>query len=152
MLKNFVIIRKVVSFIIPYIVLYAFYIELNGESSPGGGFQAGVIFASGIIAFDLIKNYKETKKFFSSKVLCICAVLGVIIYATTGLVSLFFGDNYLNYYSIAKIFISTDLLEKQSLLKAQHIGIFAVEIGVGLTVASTMCLIYLTLRQNQNEL
>lgn len=141
MLKNFIILKKIILFIIPYIILYAIYIQLNGETSPGGGFQAGVIFASGIIALDLIKGQKETKKFFSTKALCICGVLGVLIYATTGIISFFFDDNYLNYYSIAKTPVTSNLL------KAQHIGIFSIELGVGLTVASIMYLIYLSLRK-----
>ena len=45
MLKEFKIIKTIIPFIIPYIILYAIYIQLNGEVSPGGGFQAGVIFA-----------------------------------------------------------------------------------------------------------
>ena len=49
MLKEFIVIKFILSFIILYITLYAIYIQLNGEISPGGGFQAGVIFATGII-------------------------------------------------------------------------------------------------------
>ena len=54
MLKNFIVIKLILSFIIPYITLYAIYIQLNGEVSPGGGFQAGVIFATAIIGYELV--------------------------------------------------------------------------------------------------
>ena len=67
MLKYFSVLKTVVSFIIPYLILYAIYIQLNGEVSPGGGFQAGVIFASGIIAFDLLNGSKKTCEFFQKK-------------------------------------------------------------------------------------
>ncbi len=97
MLKYFSVLKTVVSFIIPYLILYAIYIQLNGEVSPGGGFQAGVIFASGIIAFDLLNGSKKTCEFFSEKALIICGIFGVLIYASTGLVSFLFNDNYLNY-------------------------------------------------------
>lgn len=131
MLKDFLIIKNVTLFILPYICLYGFYIQLNGEVSPGGGFQAGVIFASAIIGFDLIYGKTLTSEYFSTNLLIIIATLGVLIYAGTGLVSLIFNDNYLNYYSLAS--------DKHF---AQSIGIFTIEIGVGLTVASIMCLIY----------
>jgi len=141
-LKYFSVLKIVVSFIIPYLILYAIYIQLNGEVSPGGGFQAGVIFASGIIAFDLINGTKITYEFFSEKALIICGIFGVLIYASTGLVSFLFDDNYLNYNSIAKTpWINTPLT-------GQHIGIFFIEIGVGLTVSSIMCLIYLVLKED----
>jgi multicomponent Na+:H+ antiporter subunit B len=142
MLKYFSVLKTVVSFIIPYLILYAIYIQLNGEVSPGGGFQAGVIFASGIIAFDLLNGSKKTCKFFSEKALIICGIFGVLIYASTGLVSFLFDDNYLNYNSIAK----TPWVNHP--LTGQHIGIFFIEIGVGLTVSSIMCLIYLVLKED----
>jgi multicomponent Na+:H+ antiporter subunit B len=142
MLKYFSVLKTVVSFIIPYLILYAIYIQLNGEVSPGGGFQAGVIFASGIIAFDLLNGSKKTCEFFSEKALIICGIFGVLIYASTGLVSFLFDDNYLNYNSIAK----TPWVNHH--LTGQHIGIFFIEIGVGLTVSSIMCLIYLVLKED----
>lgn len=142
MLKYFSVLKTVVSFIIPYLILYAIYIQLNGEVSPGGGFQAGVIFASGIIAFDLLNGSKKTQEFFSEKALIICGIFGVLIYASTGLVSFLFDDNYLNYNSIAK----TPWVNHP--LTGQHIGIFFIEIGVGLTVSSIMCLIYLVLKED----
>ena len=50
--------------------------------------------------------------------------------------------NYLNYNSIAK----TPWVNHP--LTGQHIGIFFIEIGVGLTVSSIMCLIYLVLKED----
>lgn len=129
MLRNFIIIKKLTFFILPYIFLYSLYIQINGEASPGGGFQAGAIFASMVIAFDLVSE--QFKQNFSVDLLVGVATAGVLIYALTGMCSILFDDNFLNYYS----------LHKDKLL-AQHIGIFIIEIGVGLCVASTMCLIY----------
>ncbi len=136
MLHDNPIIRIVSLFILPYIVLYALYIQVNGEVSPGGGFQAGAIFASAIIAFDLVSSSETTRKLFSLDSLAIAAAIGVLIYASTGLVSLLFGDNYLNYYSLA--------VDKHF---AQSLGIFTIELGVGITVSSVMLLIYFLLRR-----
>lgn len=136
MLKEFKIIKTIIPFITPYIILYAIYIQLNGEVSPGGGFQAGVIFATGIISYDLVFGSKQLQKHFSADGLIICGILGVILYAGTGLISLIFNDNYLNYSSISHNDIT-----------GQHIGIFSIELGVGLTVASIMCLIYSLLKE-----
>lgn len=136
MLKNLVILKTVFSFILPYVVLYSFYIQINGEVSPGGGFQAGVIFASSIIAFDLTSDARQIRKLLSPDVLIISAVIGVMIYAGTGVISLIYDDSYLNYSSI---------FNNRS---GQHFGIFLIEIGVGLTVGSVMCLIYFLLRDD----
>ncbi|CAK6513805.1 DUF4040 domain-containing protein [Rickettsia helvetica] len=133
-LKAYPIIKYITSFIIPYIILYSIYIQLNGESSPGGGFQAGVIFASNLIAYDLVYGNRKLSRYFPPNVLICIAILGVAIYAIIGTISLFFNDNYLNYYSLTN-FIDDKLL-------AQHIAIVIVEIGIGLTVAAIMYLIY----------
>ena len=34
----------------PFILLFALYVLFHGDYGPGGGFQAGVIFASGVRA------------------------------------------------------------------------------------------------------
>lgn len=135
MLKDFIIIKHSTLFILPYIFLYCLYIQINGDASPGGGFQAGAIFASMIIAFDLVHGQFKLKQYFSTDLLVGMATIGVLIYAMTGMVSMLFDDNYLNYYSLAN-----------DKLLAQHIGIFIIEIGVGLCVASVMCLIYSLMR------
>ena len=130
MIKHILIIRKITLFIIPYMFIYGLYVQINGEVSPGGGFQAGVIFASILIVFDFISE-SSIQNYFSINLLTFIAVLGVLIYASTGFISLFFNDNFLNYYSLAT-----------NKLLAQTIGIFIIELGVGLTVASVMSLIY----------
>ncbi|WP_419235508.1 DUF4040 domain-containing protein [Rickettsia endosymbiont of Nabis limbatus] len=134
LLKEYKIIKNISIFIVPYIILYSLYIQLNGEASPGGGFQAGVIFASSLIAYDLVYGSQKLNRYFSVNTLITIAALGVMIYGFTGVISLFFNDNYLNYYSLAN-FINDRLT-------AQHIGIFAVEIGIGLTVSAIMYSIY----------
>lgn len=137
MIRHFSILKTVIPFIIPYILLYSLYIQINGEVSPGGGFQAGVIFASGIIAFDLIIGYKKMHKLLCEKSLIIISVMGVLIYLSVGCISLIFADNFLNYNNFATHHI-----------KGQHLGIFAVEIGIGITVAAVMCIIYINIGED----
>lgn len=136
MLKDITISKTIIKFIIPYIILYAIFIQLNGEVSPGGGFQAGVIFATGIIAYDLIYGKNKLHKYFATEALLACGVLGVFIYLGTGVISLIFNYNYLDYNALSNNNIT-----------GQHIGIFSIELGVGLTVSSIMCLLYSLLRE-----
>lgn len=136
MLSSFKIIKLVMSFIIPYIILYSLYIQLNGEVSPGGGFQAGVIFATGIIAYDLLLGKEMLDIKLPIPALLICSSLGVSIYAVTGLVAMLLGGEFLNY----NVLLSNPIA-------GQHLGIFIIELGVGLTVSSVMSLIYSLLRE-----
>lgn len=137
MLKKFIVIQTILPSILPYILLYALYIQLNGESSPGGGFQAGVIFTTSIIAYDLVFGHKKLDRYFTIRSLTSCGTVGVLLYAVIGLISVMLGDEFLNYNSL--------LLNNN--INSQPTGIFFIELGIGLTVFSMMYLIYKLLRQ-----
>ena len=53
-MKQKIILRVISKFLIPYILLFALYVQWHGDFGPGGGFQAGVILAAGIIFYSLI--------------------------------------------------------------------------------------------------
>ena len=108
--------------ILPYILLFGLYVQINGEHSP-----ASVIIASAIIAYDMVFDSMP----ISYKQLIVSAALGCIIYFSVGLIAIFAGDNYLNYYALA-----------QNKYNGQFIGIFIVELGVGITVCAVMLIIY----------
>jgi len=117
--------------LIPFIILFAFYVQFHGDYGPGGGFQAGVIFAAAFILHGLIFGVKRTRKALPLSTLKTGMALGVLLYAGTGVVSLFLGGNLLDY----------DVLAHDP-LHGQHWGIFAVELGVGLCVASVMVALF----------
>ena len=50
-MKAHAILRVVAKLLIPYILLFAFYVQFHGDYGPGGGFQAGVIFAAAIVLY-----------------------------------------------------------------------------------------------------
>ncbi len=113
-------------------MLYAFYVQLHGEYSPGGGFQAGVIFASAFILFCLIYGLEKTCKVISIDELITTACIGCLLYIGTGFVTLFMGGEFLNY----------SVLKASSPTTGQHIGITVIELGVGIAVFTAMLLIF----------
>ena len=127
------ILRIVSKFLIPLIILFALYVLFHGDFGPGGGFQAGVIFSSALILYSLVFGLNAAEKIIPPRVLHILASLGVVIYAGVGLVTLLLGANYLDY----SVMGSTQI-------KGQHLGILLVELGVGITVASIMLIIFFT--------
>lgn len=127
------ILRIVSKFLIPLIILFALYVQFHGDFGPGGGFQAGVIFSSALILYSLVFGLNAAEKIIPPHVLRILASLGVVIYAGVGVVTLLLGANYLDY----SVMGSTQI-------KGQHLGILLVELGVGITVASIMLIIFFT--------
>lgn len=130
-MKNFIVLRVIAKFIIPFIMLYAFYVQLHGEYSPGGGFQAGVIFASAFILFCLVYGLQSSLKILNINELVTTACFGVLFYIGTGFITLFSGANFLDYSIL-----------NQDKVTGQHIGITVIELGVGITVFAAMLMIF----------
>ena len=56
------VLRVVAKFLIPFILLFALYGQFHGDSGPGGGFQAGVIFAAGFIISSLVFGLQAARR------------------------------------------------------------------------------------------
>jgi multicomponent Na+:H+ antiporter subunit B len=129
MIKNNIIAKTTAKITSPFIILYGLYILINGENSPGGGFQAGAIFATNIIILDMIGLIEFTSKF--EKSLLFLSSIGVLIYSFVGFLSFCFSSNFLDYSIFSNNFLS-----------GEHIGIFIVEIGIAITVFSVLSMLY----------
>ena len=130
-MSDFLVVRVVAKLLLPFILLFALYVQFHGDYGPGGGFQAGVIFGAGFILYGLIFGLDVLRLILSSDTLRVGFASGVLIYALTGVASLFLGGNYLDYNVLA-----------HDPVHGQHLGILVIEFGVGLTVASVMVSIF----------
>lgn len=130
-MNHHLILRVIAKFMIPLIILFALYVQFHGDYSPGGGFQAGVIFSAAFILYGLIYGLDTVERVIPPAVIRVFAGLGLLVYGVTGVVSLLRGGNYLDYSA---------LLEND--LAGQHVGIIVIELGVGMTVASVMLIIF----------
>ncbi len=130
-MKHNLILRFIAKFLIPVIVLFALYVQFHGDYGPGGGFQAGVIFSVAFILYTLVFGLATAESVMRRNVLRMLASLGVLIYAGTGFATLLLGGNFLNYSVLA-----------ENPTAGQHIGILVIELGVGITVASVMLIIF----------
>ncbi len=130
-MKPDLILRLVAKFVIPLIILFALYVQFHGDFGPGGGFQAGVIFSAAFILYALVFGLDAAEKIIPSRWLSMLAALGVIIYAGVGVVSLPLGGNYLDYSLLGG-----------NQIAGQHLGILLVELGVGITVAAAMLILF----------
>ncbi|MFK7889615.1 MAG: Na(+)/H(+) antiporter subunit B [Granulosicoccus sp.] len=112
---------------IPLVLMFGLYVQFHGDYGPGGGFQAGVIFASGFILHGLIFGLQRTRAVLPPAALRIMMSLGVLLYVGTGIVTMLLGGGLLEYHVLA-----------HDPLHGQHWGIFTVELGVGITVTGVM--------------
>lgn len=130
-MNEYGVLRIIARFLIPLIMLFGLYVQFHGDQSPGGGFQAGVIFAAGWILFVLVYGLEAGLKVIPQRVMFFLMLCGVLIYGGTGLVGILMGGNFLSF---------GPLLEHPH--AAHTLGIVSVELGVGMTVASVMMVLF----------
>lgn len=129
MREQSIIIKIVARSLVPFVQLFGFYVIMHGHSSPGGGFQGGVILAASFILLAIAEGIGEVRRRFTAKALTFYTSAGVFLYAGLGLVCLLLGANFLD-YSILPV------------ADARSIGMLIIEIGVGVTVMAAMVSIF----------
>lgn len=132
-MKLDVIFRVVAKILIPFMLVFALYVQFHGDFGPGGGFQAGVVAAAMVIFYSIIFGLEAARQIFPQRIVEMMVPAGVAIFAGVGVVSLLLGKNYLDY---------SPLMHDPA--HGQHIGILLVEIGVFVTVSGTMVAIFYT--------
>ena len=128
-MQDKIILRLGAKFLVPFILLFAFYVQFHGDFGPGGGFQAGVIAAAAFVLYGLIFGLDTAQKVIPKSWLEKGMAIGVLVYGGTGVATMLLGGNFLEY----------DVLHHHH---GQHYGIMAVEAGVGIAVTCTMTLLY----------
>lgn len=121
------ILRIVAKLLMPFMLLFALYVQFHGDYGPGGGFQAGVIAAAAIVFYAITFGLAAAQRLVPERMVERLLALGVLLYAGVGLAGLALGGSYLDYFVLA-----------HDPVHGQHRGIFWVEAGVGITVAAVM--------------
>ena len=125
------VLRVVSKILIPPILLFALYVQFHGDFGPGGGFQAGVIFAAAFVLYALVFGLAAAREVVSDTVLRIVSALGVLLYAGVGIVNMLKGNNFLAYNNLAADPVA-----------GQHLGVLLVEAGVGMTVGAVVIALF----------
>jgi multicomponent Na+:H+ antiporter subunit B len=126
-----IVLRVIAKLMMPFMLIFALYVQFHGDYGPGGGFQAGVIAAAVIVFYAIIFGLPAGKRLAPEWLVEKMLAAGVLLYAGVGIAGMLLGGNYLDYFVLA-----ADPVE------GQHRGIFWVEAGVGLTVAGVMLKVF----------
>ncbi len=140
-MRHHLVLRVVSKILMPFIILFGLYVQFHGDFGPGGGFQAGVIVAAGVILYALVFGLETARAAVPDRAVLILVPLGLLIYAGTGFVTLFLGGGYLDY----------DVLGSTP-TAGQHLGIIVIEFGVGVTVASVMVAVFYAFAGRSDEI
>jgi multicomponent Na+:H+ antiporter subunit B len=125
------VLRVIVKLLIPFMLLFALYVQFHGDFGPGGGFQAGVIGAAAIILYAIVFGLPAARRLLPEWIVETMVAAGVLLYAGVGIAGLALGGNYLDYFVLAA-----------DPVHGQHRGIFWVEAGVAITVSGVMLKVF----------
>ena len=125
------ILRVIAKLLMPFILLFALYVQFHGDFGPGGGFQAGVIIAATMVFYGLIYGLPAVQKVMPEPLVESMMAVGVLIYGGVGVAGLLLGGNYLDYFVLS-----------HDTVHGQERGIFWVEVGVAITVSGVMLKIF----------
>ena len=123
-MKNDLVLRVAAKLFIPFIVLFALYVQFHGDFGPGGGFQAGVIIAAAVIFYAIIFGLPTARAVAPDRLVETLVASGVLLFAAVGVAGILLGGNYLDYFVLGATPVD-----------GQHRGIFWVEVGVATTVS-----------------
>ena len=126
-----VIVRVGTKILIPFIMMFALYVQFHGDYGPGGGFQAGVIFAAAFVLYALVYGLGNAIKVLPPRAVYACSALGVMLYVGVGFVTMALGGEFLDYGVLA-----------HDEVHGQHRGILFVELGVLITVFGVMVAVF----------
>jgi multicomponent Na+:H+ antiporter subunit B len=130
-MKREPVLRVVGKLLIPYMLVFALYVQFHGDYGPGGGFQAGVITAASVIFYAIIFGLPAARRVVPEALVESMVAAGAFLYMAVGFAGLALGGNYLDYF----------VLDRDP-VAGQHRGIFWVEVGVLITVSGVMLKIF----------
>jgi multicomponent Na+:H+ antiporter subunit B len=130
-MKQYLVLRVLAKLLVPFMLLFALYVQFHGDYGPGGGFQAGVIIAASVILYAIIFGLPVAQRVVPTRFVEVMVALGVLIYASVGILGLLLGGNYLDYFVLS-----------HDPVHGQERGVFWVEVGVCITVAGVMLAIF----------
>jgi multicomponent Na+:H+ antiporter subunit B len=117
----------------PVIILFGVYVAVHAMTTPGGGFQGGVIIASGVLLAFLGDGYAAWRRVTASEVLDVFEGGGAALYALCGFASMCLGLPFL-----------TNFLPLGTLKDVFSGGLMLVEnAGVALAVTGSFLLVFL---------
>ncbi|WAI01472.1 MnhB domain-containing protein [Methanogenium organophilum] len=90
-------VRSGANILMPFILVYGFYIVVHGHLTPGGGFQGGAVIATAVVLLMVAYSYENVRASVSKHVLKNSETAGLLLFIGTALLALtaglaFFGN------------------------------------------------------------
>lgn len=92
--KKNIIVKCAADLFLPLASIFGIYVVMHGNTSPGGGFQGGVLIASALLLFFLAYGGQKMQKTFHEGFLHSTESLAEVVYIAVALIGVFAGFNF----------------------------------------------------------
>jgi len=108
--KKSIIVKCASDMFLPLAGTFGCYVVFHGSSSPGGGFQGGVLIASAILLVFLGYGAKGVKKYFDEHKLHSTETIAELIYVAVALIGVFTGLHFCFNFVFEGKFLESSML------------------------------------------
>jgi multicomponent Na+:H+ antiporter subunit B len=122
------VVRYIVRLLAPFIALFAFYVVLFGESSPGGGFQGGTIFAALVIILSVVAGREVAERMLPRRIRPWLRIAGPLSFMVVGALGAVFTGWYLGFPQTSKSVTAAMLM--------------VIELGIGIGGATVFASVF----------
>lgn len=116
----------------PFILLFGCYLITYGHLSPGGGFQGGVVLASGMMLLLLSRGVASIQEFFPFRAISAVEVIGFLAFLAVGFVGFVVGGHFLRNFMSVSVGESVELPHSGFIFLLNLI--IGVKVGAGMTL------------------
>lgn len=88
------IVRSTANILLPFILVFGFYIIVHGHLTPGGGFQGGAVAATGIVLLLVAFSPETLGKLFTTGKMKSVEALGLLLFIITAFVAIAIGSTF----------------------------------------------------------
>ena len=131
------VITRTVRAVVPFVFTYGIFTMLHGTKSVGGGFQGGVVVAAGVVTLAFAFGVGQTREAVGSRVLVGLAGGGIVLFAVVAAATLLGGGTFLD----------VGVYDGLPVPGAAVYAVELVEIGIGVTVASVIVVMFFTVSE-----
>lgn len=126
------VIMATVRLVAPFVLTFGLFVTLHGASSPGGGFQGGVILAAVIVMLSFAYGIDLTWEWLNKRALVAVTSGGLALFGGIALGTVFFGGDFFE-------------LPVYPIEDASKYGIELVEVGIAMIVTGVITSLFFTL-------
>lgn len=146
------IVRTVANLLLPFILIFGFYVVVHGHLTPGGGFQGGAVMATGLAMMIVAHAWETIQGAFKKDLLKLVEGAGLVLFLATAISGFVVGRPFFyNWIAHAGGLFGGEPTVAGNLNSAGIIPLMNVFVGLEVLGALTIVILYMLAGAKENN-